>query len=93
MERKHVRDQAPRAAPIQTPEELPNRPPITAAVTRSEPVIGDWVETARGEVGLITDLCSSVLGTVAEVCVGRCYREVPIRDIRRKLDELSASTE
>ena len=49
-------------------------------------VLGDWVETDRGEIGLITELSAGPVVAIAEVCVGRCYRQVPLDRIKRKLE-------
>ena len=44
--------------------------------------VGDWVETDQMEVGLICSLRTENNYTIAEICVGRCYRDVPVKTLR-----------
>ncbi len=50
-----------------------------------EIAIGDWVETKGNELGIVTDIRWMAGHVILEVCVGRCYREMPCSMIGRVL--------
>ncbi len=43
---------------------------------------GDWVETDRAEVGIITSIEMTDDDVIIEVCVGRCYRYLSTARLR-----------